>query len=104
LDTRGFGDNAGYDAVALAQLDNFAGLKPGEELAGVSELAGVYARHDHNVTQNVAHCQECGTLPDQATLAAESLMTPKNLKFSGDRRDEIRGLKLFVREIDAKAT
>src|ERR1035437_4000408 len=51
------GHNARHNAIALLEFDNFTGIKPLEELSAVAELAYVYAWHEYNVTQYVAHCQ-----------------------------------------------
>jgi hypothetical protein len=53
LNPRRFGHNAGYDAVALAELHDFTGLEPTEKLASVAELTDVDAWHDPNVAQLV---------------------------------------------------
>jgi len=45
LDSGRLGHDAGHNAVAFAQLNHLARLKPGQELAGVTEFANVYARH-----------------------------------------------------------
>jgi hypothetical protein len=57
LGSGAFRHNAGYDAVALAEFDDFSCFEPGQQLACVAELAKIYAWHRFNVTQNVSHCQ-----------------------------------------------
>jgi hypothetical protein len=52
-----FRDNAGYDSVALAEFDDFSSFEPDQQLAGIAELAKIYAGHELNVAQNVSHCQ-----------------------------------------------